>query len=114
MMKLTNLLIIGGCLGLQSCTIAINLTHTEGQASDIVDETQTNSPNVDPTLSIPALKFSGVQGATAPKQCPKPPCGANFPSVKKLCDTNLNDQYSNHQQYPKRHRQGAKRPDWTD
>lgn len=37
-----------------SCTIAINLTHTEGTASDIVDETQTNDPTVDPTLQFPA------------------------------------------------------------
>lgn len=36
-----------------SCTIAINLTHTEGTASDIVDETQTNDPKVDPTISLP-------------------------------------------------------------
>lgn len=50
-MKLKYLLIIATCLGLTSCTIAINLNHTEGTASDLIDETQTNDP--DPTLSIP-------------------------------------------------------------
>lgn len=53
-MRIKFLLIIGACLGLSGCTVAINLTHTEGTASDIVDETQSNTPTVDPTLSIPA------------------------------------------------------------
>ena len=52
------LLIIATCLGLTSCTVAINLTHTEGTASDIVDETQTNDPKVDPTLSFPMMTYS--------------------------------------------------------
>lgn len=52
-MKLSFLLIIGACLGLTSCTISINLTHTEGTASDVIDETQSNNPKVDPTISLP-------------------------------------------------------------
>jgi len=47
------LLIIGACIGLTGCTIAINLTHTEGTASDLIDETQTNDPKVDPTITLP-------------------------------------------------------------
>jgi hypothetical protein len=47
-------LLLVGLLLTSGCTIAINLTHTEGTASDIVDETQTNDPTVDPSLQVPA------------------------------------------------------------
>lgn len=40
---------------LTSCTYSINMVHTEGHASDVVDETQTAQPDINPTLSIPAL-----------------------------------------------------------
>lgn len=38
------------------CTYSITMVHTEGQASDVVDETATNSPStsVKPTVNIPA------------------------------------------------------------
>lgn len=51
MKRLKFLLIIGTCLGLQGCTIAITQTQTEGTASDVVDASQTNDP--DPSLNIP-------------------------------------------------------------
>ena len=38
---------------LSGCTYSINMVHTEGSASDVVDETQANTPNVSPTVSIP-------------------------------------------------------------
>lgn len=34
------------------CTYSITQVHTEGSASDVVDDTQTN--DVDPTISVPA------------------------------------------------------------
>lgn len=37
-----------------SCTYNISMAHTEGSASDVIDDTQTNSPDVSPTVSIPA------------------------------------------------------------
>lgn len=37
-----------------SCTYSITMVHTEGQASDVVDETATNSPDIKPTVSVPA------------------------------------------------------------
>ncbi len=37
-----------------SCTYSINMVHTEGSASDVVDEEQTATPDISPTLSIPA------------------------------------------------------------
>lgn len=39
---------------LSSCTYSITMVHTEGQASDVVDETQTPSTTLTPTVSIPA------------------------------------------------------------
>lgn len=38
---------------LQSCTYSITMVHTEGTASDVVDETQSNTPNVSPDVNIP-------------------------------------------------------------
>ncbi len=36
---------------LPSCTSSITMVHTEGKASDVVDETETNKANV--SLSVP-------------------------------------------------------------
>ena len=38
---------------LSSCTYSINMVHTQGQASDVVDETQRADPDVKTDLSIP-------------------------------------------------------------
>lgn len=37
---------------LSSCTYSITMTHTEGYASDIVDEAQTPTSNLVPTVSL--------------------------------------------------------------
>jgi hypothetical protein len=39
---------------LSSCTYSITMVHTEGQASDVVDETATNTPSttVSPPVSV--------------------------------------------------------------
>lgn len=39
---------------LTSCTYSITMVHTEGSASDVVDEEQTAQPDISPNLSIPA------------------------------------------------------------
>lgn len=41
-------------LFLSSCTYSITQVHTSGYASDVVDETQSNEPDVSPTVSVPA------------------------------------------------------------
>jgi hypothetical protein len=38
---------------LASCTYSITMVHTEGEASDVVDDTTTPTANVSPTVSIP-------------------------------------------------------------
>ncbi len=40
---------------LQSCTYSINMIHSEGSASDMVDENQTATPNVSPTITVPMI-----------------------------------------------------------
>lgn len=35
------------------CTLSVTMVHTEGVAEDVVDETQTTSPNIEPEISIP-------------------------------------------------------------
>lgn len=43
-------------LALTGCTYSITMVHTQGEATDVVDETATNTPStsVTPTVSIPA------------------------------------------------------------
>jgi len=40
---------------LVGCTYSINMVHTQGQASDVVDETQSTEPDISPNITIPAL-----------------------------------------------------------
>lgn len=36
----------------QACTYNISMAHTEGTATDTIDDTSTNTPNVSPTVSV--------------------------------------------------------------
>lgn len=51
------LLLIAMCMLLlvvvSGCTYSCTNVQTEGQASDVVDETQTNDPEVEPSLQFP-------------------------------------------------------------
>lgn len=38
---------------LVGCTYSITMVHTNGQASDVVDETQSNKPDVKTDLNLP-------------------------------------------------------------
>ena len=38
---------------LTSCTYSITMVHTEGSASDVVDEEQGADPNISPKVSLP-------------------------------------------------------------
>ena len=63
--KLVNALYIClGCIGalavilftaliVCSCTYSITMVHTEGAASDVIDENQRADPTVSPTLTVP-------------------------------------------------------------
>jgi hypothetical protein len=38
---------------LTSCTYNVSMAHTEGTASDVIDDNQSNEPNVSPSVTIP-------------------------------------------------------------
>jgi len=38
---------------LTGCTISFQLIDTHGTATDLVDDTQSNQPNISPTLTVP-------------------------------------------------------------
>lgn len=41
------------CFMLSACTYSINLVHSQGSASDVIDENQTAQAKIDPSLQIP-------------------------------------------------------------
>ena len=41
-----------------ACTYNVSMVHTEGQASDVIDETSANTPNIAPQIEIPYQRFS--------------------------------------------------------
>lgn len=40
---------------LSSCTYSINMIHSEGNASDLIDENQSAKPNINPNFTVPAI-----------------------------------------------------------
>lgn len=36
------------------CTYSVNLIHSQGTSTDLIDETQTTDPKIDPNLNIPS------------------------------------------------------------
>lgn len=47
--------LIFSLLALSGCTYSITMVHTQGEATDVVDETASNTPStsVSPTISLP-------------------------------------------------------------
>jgi hypothetical protein len=46
---------------LSSCTYTISMVHTQGEASDVIDETNSASAKVDPQVNIPASVLPAVK-----------------------------------------------------
>ena len=42
------------CMNLTSCTYSITMVHTQGTATDVVDEVDTPKANLSPTFTIPS------------------------------------------------------------
>lgn len=40
-------------LCLSACTYNVSMAHTQGTATDTIDDTASNNPNVSPTLTVP-------------------------------------------------------------
>lgn len=36
-----------------SCTVTVSMAHTEGTASDVIDDTAATSPDISPTIDLP-------------------------------------------------------------
>ncbi len=53
-----NLVFLLGLL-LSGCTYSITMVHTAGQATDVVDETATNTPStsVTPMITVPTISI---------------------------------------------------------
>ncbi len=52
---------------LTGCTYSINMAHTEGTATDLIDENQTASPDVSPNIEIPLSSMKSFSnGPSAP------------------------------------------------
>lgn len=47
------LIVLHLCSILSSCTYNVSMAHTEGTATDVIDDTASNQPNVSPNISIP-------------------------------------------------------------
>jgi hypothetical protein len=55
-MKLQNFFLMAIMITMcTSCTYSITMVHTEGQASDVVDETATNTPSTSVTVPVSAV-----------------------------------------------------------
>ncbi len=50
MKKILNMMM---CLSLSSCTYNVTMAHTEGAASDLIDETSENTPTVSTEIRMP-------------------------------------------------------------
>lgn len=40
---------------LVGCTLSLSIVDTHGTATDLIDEEQTATPNVSPTMNVPAM-----------------------------------------------------------
>lgn len=53
-MKINTYLAFAGLI-LSSCTFNVSMAHTEGTATDVIDDTQSTTPTVDTHVSMPAI-----------------------------------------------------------
>jgi hypothetical protein len=44
---------LGIVLVLAACTFSINMVHTKGSASDVIEESSSASPDIKPVIEIP-------------------------------------------------------------
>ena len=48
------LLMVSACTLLTACNYSVTLAHTQGTATDLIDEDEKADPVISPTVSIPA------------------------------------------------------------
>jgi hypothetical protein len=49
---------------LTSCTYSITMVHTQGEATDVVDETATNTPSTSVSVPVSATSVPGLPSAS--------------------------------------------------
>lgn len=47
-------------LCMTSCTYNVSMAHTQGTATDTIDDTASNTPNVSPTVTVPLTPGSSI------------------------------------------------------
>lgn len=45
---------------LSACTFNVSMAHTQGTATDTIDDTASNTPNVSPVVNIPITPGAGI------------------------------------------------------
>ena len=45
---------------LSSCSYNISMAHTEGMATDVIDDAASNTPDISPTVTIPMTPGSSI------------------------------------------------------
>lgn len=58
------LLMLSFLLCLSGCTYSVTMAHTEGVASDVVDEEQSTNAKVDPAINVPVQSTGSGQEVT--------------------------------------------------
>lgn len=48
------------CL-LVSCTYTVSMAHTSGTAEDVIDDTNNNTPNISPNVTVPLTPGSEIK-----------------------------------------------------
>lgn len=39
------------CLALTGCSFNVSMAHTQGKATDVIDDNMSNAPNISPTIT---------------------------------------------------------------
>lgn len=55
-----NLLTLSMLTCMTACTYNVSMAHTEGTATDTIDDTASNTPNVSPTITVPVSAVPGI------------------------------------------------------
>ena len=72
-MNLMKLFIVSILFLLTGCTYSVTMAHTEGQANDVVDETQSTSAKVDPAINVPVQSQGSGQSVVPIEKLPVKP-----------------------------------------
>jgi hypothetical protein len=67
MKLLSALLVTCTCMVMTGCTYAVTQVHTQGEASDVVDETASNTPTTTANIPVSVVPTSPIPALVVPK-----------------------------------------------